>query len=605
MRRLRIIDLTGGDQPLFNEDSSLALVANGEIYNHLELREELEGKGHVFKTHSDCETILHLYEQHGEEFIHKLRGMFAFALHDVKKKTVFIARDRLGEKPLYYYSSASELVFSSEMKSLLACLRSRGLKTDADALNMFLHYQYVPEPYTCVEGVKKLPAGHYMTVSLDGLSVTLKRYWDYDMIKPVSGNPAELVREGFDELSRFIIRSDVPVGVALSGGIDSSAIAVFAAKHYKDRMHAFSVGYPGRPKNDERAQAKGLADKVGFRFHEVELKTEEFAKDFCDLVYHMDDPIADIAAYGYYSVNREARKHGIPVLLSGIGGDELFWGYAWMRDAVDKNRDKLRIARGEATGIKNMVSAAMDFRKTDMLLSPLNTLKNVISNVSAVRNKFASNPNRFIFYDEHPDFNGALGFAPALYTEGFRDKVDASRLYSFFTDENWDDVAYKLCEFLMRTWLYSNCVALSDRMSMASSVEGRLPFLDYRFVELVMGLRKTYPEDYKLGYKSWFIEAMKGIIPDEVLTRKKSGFTPPVKEWYGAVVRRYGGLCADGYLVNAGVMKRKEMIDFINSAANGGRLFFAYKIVLLEVWCRRFIVGESLGENAGEAGHAV
>lgn len=597
MRRLKIIDIEGGEQPLFNEDSSLALVANGEIYNSVELREELEKQGHIFKTRSDVETILHLYEEKGEDCVHSLRGMFAFVLYDKKKQKVFFARDRLSEKPFYFYKSDEELVFSSEMNSLLVYLRPRGIEIDHDSINMYFHYQFVPEPFTCIKGVNKLPAAHYMTLSMRDFSLVQKKYWDIEDVEPLSGHPPELIREAFDELTKLVIRADVPVGLSLSGGIDSTAIACFAKKHYGDNMHAFSVGYSGRPANDERRKAENLARKLGLHFHDIELKTEDLVSFFPELVYHMDDPIADIAAFGYYSVSKLAREKGVPVLLTGFGGDELFWGYEWVRKTVEKNFLKQEIQSGRAGRgnlFAELLQAFRNTRKKDMLFHPLLTVKSIAEDAKKKGARYFENPSRFIFYDEVPDFDLAFDFINAIGAEDFKDNVDNRKLYSFFTsDGEWDNLPIKTCNNLFQTWLYSNCIALGDRMSMASSVESRLPFMDHKLVELVMGLRKTYHDDYKLGYKQWFIEAMKGVIPDEVLKRKKRGFTPPVDEWYSAIVKHYGELCYDGCLVSMEIMKKQELINFITGAFSiPGKLFFAYKLVLLELWLRKVVEGE-------------
>jgi asparagine synthase (glutamine-hydrolysing) len=601
MRRLKIIDLDGGSQPLFNEDSTLALVCNGEIYNHVELRAELEEKGHNFSTESDCETILHLYEEDGVEALRKLRGMFAFALFDKGNEKLIVARDRLGEKPLYYASTSEGLVFSSEMKSLLTMLRPNGVDIDPDAINMFFHYQYVPEPYTCIKGVKKLPAAHYMTVSLDDLSVELVEYWSLTDVAPVSGDPATLIGKAFDELSEIIIRSDVPVGVSLSGGIDSSAIACFAAKHYKDKLHAFSVGYEGRPETDERDDAKDLAKSLGLEFHDVELSTNGFIDSFPDLVSRMDDPIADIAAYSYYSVHKSARENGVPVLLSGFGGDELFWGYDWVRDAIEKSQKKFDVINGLEEGLSKSQSIKDGASKLKRqvgvkrgLRKPFESAKIFLNAIGAERDMYTKNPDRFILYDEHPDFASALTMKEGLYTGSFKGRVDDARLYSFFTSSDWSDIPMKVMDFIFHTWLYSNCVALGDRMSMASSIEGRLPFLDYRFVELVAGLLKSSKGEATTGHKEWFVEAIRGMVPEGVLTRKKRGFTPPVREWYRGVVERYGELVKGGFLVSRSIMKPEPLYKLMDEALTGkGDLFFAYKVLLMELWLRRFINDEA------------
>ena len=605
MRRLKIIDLTGGDQPISNEDGFLILIANGEIYNYIELREELEKRGHKFKTHSDCETILHLYEESGEECLQNLRGMFAFALFDKNKKKLFIARDRLSEKPLYYYKTDDVVVFSSEMKSLIIYLREKDIRINHDAINMYFHYQYVPEPFTCIDGILKLPAAHYITISLKDFSFHLVKYWDIEDVEPVSGDPAVLIREAFDGLSRVIIRADVPVGVALSGGIDSSAIAVLGAKYYKEKMHAFSVGYPGRPQNDEREMALELSKKLGFTYHEVELNTEDLVNSFPEMVYSMDDPIADIAAFGYYSVNKLARRHNVPVILSGIGGDELFWGYLGVTTAVEKNLQKRKSVSNKESQVlgllaKNIYTDIRNIGKRQQMIPAVISVINNFKNIRIRYDKVLSKPDTFILYDDD-DFLTAFGYLETLYEGDFKQRVHEEELFSFFSGRDWDEVPIQVCKILFETWLFSNCVALGDRMSMASSIELRLPFLDYSFVELIMGLRKTYRDDYKLGYKKWFVDAMKGIIPEEILNRRKRGFTPPVSQWYKAVIDRYGRLCRDGYLVSSGMMRGDKVMELIDRSRSQRKdLFFSYKIVLMELWCRIFISGDDYRGISGK-----
>lgn len=216
--------------------------------------------------------------------------------------------------------------------------------------------------------------------------------------------------------------------------------------------------------------------------------------------------------------------------------------------------------------------------------------------MKAIRRKFTENPDRFILWDETPDFKPAFGFKKYLYTKEFEDSVREDMLYSFFTTEDWESVPFKTCSFLLKPWNGSNTVVLGDRMSMAFSVESRLPFLDYKFMELVMGLRKTNGDDYKLGPKSWFIEAMRDVIPEEILRRDKRGFTPPRNEWLEAVVDRYGRFCCDGCLVSNGIMQKDRIVNFFVDVSSGnGKLFFAYKLVLLELWLRKFVEGKECG----------
>ncbi|HEV8158639.1 MAG TPA: asparagine synthase (glutamine-hydrolyzing), partial [Pyrinomonadaceae bacterium] len=241
MRRLSIIDPNGGWQPLYNEDKSLALIINGEIYNYIELRERLKASGHRFRTDADGEVILHLYEENDADFISHLRGMFAFALWDEKRRRLILARDRMGEKPLYLYERDGELFFASELKGLL---RSNFVpfELDARAVNLYFYYQYVPEPLTAVKNVRKLDAARMLILDVENWRITEKTYWKMEDAPPIEGEPRDVIREKLEEVSKLIVRSDMPVGVALSGGLDSSIVAAFAAKQ-QPNLHAFSVGY--------------------------------------------------------------------------------------------------------------------------------------------------------------------------------------------------------------------------------------------------------------------------------------------------------------------------------------------------------------------------
>ncbi|NLE06165.1 MAG: asparagine synthase (glutamine-hydrolyzing), partial [Crenarchaeota archaeon] len=346
MRRLSIIDVNSGNQPLYNEDGSIVLVANGEIYNYCELIESLKIRNHHFNTKSDCETILHLYEEYGENCVHYLRGMFAFALWDSKKNKILLVRDRMGEKPLYIYENNDIIIFSSEMKSLL----NSGLipfDINPTAVDLFFHYLYIPEPKTAIKNVRKLPAGNIFCIDLLTWKQKEIRYWSIESAPPLFGNPVEIIRDELDSVSDLIIRSDVPVGIALSGGLDSSAIAALTTEKYPEKMHGFSIGYSGRPFCDEREDAQKFADYLDIYFHDVELKTDNLVSLFPDLIAYSDDPISDISSYGYYSVAKLAHENGISVILQGHGSDELFWGYPWVKEAVFETNRKRQLLKGK------------------------------------------------------------------------------------------------------------------------------------------------------------------------------------------------------------------------------------------------------------------
>src|SRR5437660_2500312 len=245
----------------------------------------------------------------------------------------------MGEKPLYLYQNNGQLLFASEMKGLLAS-GMVPFELDPNAANLYFHYQYVPEPSTPLKGVRKLDAAHLLTVDVDPWRVEDRCYWRMEDAEPLEGDPAQLIRQELETVSEIVIRSDVPVGVALSGGLDSSAIAALAARKYPGTMHAFSVGYKGRPESDERADARALADYLEMPFHDIELETGAMIDSFPEVVYWRDDPIADISGGGYYSAMTLARGHGVPVVLQGQGGDELFWGYNWVRNGARQSARK-------------------------------------------------------------------------------------------------------------------------------------------------------------------------------------------------------------------------------------------------------------------------
>lgn len=567
MRRLSIIDLQGGWQPLYNEDKSLVLIMNGEIYNFIELTAELKARGHAFATHSDGEVILHLYEEEGIDCLRHLRGMFAFALLDQIQRKVYIVRDRMGEKPLYLHETTDAIYFASEMKSLLRIGRIP-FELDAPAVNDYFHYQYVPEPKTPLKAVRKLPRAHYLEIKLAEWKAEERTYWDMEAAAPVEGNPVKLVRNELDQLCELVIRSDVPVGVALSGGLDSSAIAALAAKKYPGTMHAFSVGYPGRPANDERNDAKVLADALGMPIHEIELETADLVSNFEKLNFQRDDAIADIAGLGYYSVSKAAREHGVPVLLQGQGGDEMFWGYSWVKDAAEGTDRKIGRA-GEPPSLKRFFKAVLGKRAGPR---PLNHV------------------HRPIFHELAPDFRMALTDARNYYTDSFAQALGDASAYDLFTlEEPWKYSDILITRLICDTYLLENGIAQGDRLSMANSVELRLPFVDYKLVELVIGLRKSYQDDpdYRRFPKPWLRGAMRGILPEFIIQRPKQGFAPPVIEWHNALFKAYGKYLDGGFLVQARVLTEEAGAALANGIFPAGAVTpMSFKALVLEIWCR-------------------
>lgn len=579
MRRLSIIDLEGGWQPLYNEDRSLALIANGEIYNYIELRREL--RHHQFQTGSDCETILHLYEEYGLDCLHHLRGMFAFALWDSRRNRLFLARDRMGEKPLYLMQTEACLRFASELKALPIA----NLPLDPRSVDLFFHYNLLPEPYTPVQGVRKLPAGHYLTLDTPTWQIEEHCYWDMRDAPPIEGDPVEHVKAQLSEIGQLIIRSDVPVGIALSGGLDSSGLTALAAQNYQGTLHAFTVGYTGDYDGDERNDAQALADYLKVPYHTVAIDGREVVDALPQLVAQADDPIADIAGYGYYTVNRMAREHGVPVMLQGQGGDELFWGYEWARLATADNIAKQR-GGGYLAHIRHLMQTKPG--KVPSWKDPLLPLK---YHYQTRRRWQALRHNPDYTYFELFRFMG-FDVAQARMRQHYGTAMQdvPARWANHLTQLPWDNIPLQMTYLQWRIYLLENGIAQGDRLSMASSVELRLPLVDYRLVETVIGLRKTNPDDFRGTPKQWLRAAMREFLPEWVMQRPKRGFTPPVRAWQAAIMARYSHLLVDGYLVQNKIISAKSARIFAQGL--GDEQFnspIPYKALYLEMWCRAML----------------
>jgi asparagine synthase (glutamine-hydrolysing) len=550
VRRLSIIDLNGGWQPLYNEDRSVALVMNGEIYNYVELRRQLAARGHRFRSEVDCEVVVHLYEDYGLDFVQHLRGMFAIALWDQRRGRLVLARDRIGEKPLYLYEADGLLLFASELKGLLAS----GLvpfELDPVAVDLFFHYQYVPEPRTALKGVRKLPAGHLLVVDTEPWTVSTPCYWRLQDAPPLDGDPGELLIDELLAISEIIVRADVPLGIALSGGLDSSSVAALLARERPGGLHAFSVGYQGSPRFDERAAAKAVAEHLRLPFHDVELGVADVVASFPSLVVSWDDPIADMAGYGYRAIMQLARAHDVPVIFQGQGGDELFWGYPYVREAVE------------------------------------DSLRRVADWDRARAGPDALPPGQISFYDLTPEFQLAQARMAALYQPEFAAAVRYAGPTSLFRlSPPWEHPDVQVTKGIMEIYLLENGVAQGDRLSMASSVELRLPLLDYRFVETVVGLRKTR-SDHRLPPKAWLRAALRHSLPEWVTNRPKQPFSTPFLDWCLALLASYGEQLDDGYLVQAGVLRGEAAKELrCQTYPTGPAASLAFKALVLEFWCR-------------------
>jgi asparagine synthase (glutamine-hydrolysing) len=557
MRRLSIIDVAGGKQPLFNETGDIAITCNGEIYNHHELRAELQGLGHSFATHSDIETIVHAYEEWGLDCLKRLRGMYALAMWDRRKGQLLLARDRMGEKPLYLHrDEAGRLWWASEIKAITSVM-PKPLRMSPEAFNLYLTFQYLPEPVCPVEGIEQLLAGHYLVVMPGVEHGKPVPYADLSEARERVTDPVAVTEKILDSACRMMGMADVPVAVALSGGIDSSLVAALTAKHFPGQLHAFTIGYEGRPESDERGFAQTLATELGLQFTEIELRTEDVIAEFPDLMEAMDTPIGDIAAFGYYSVAKASRAAGYPVLLSGLGGDEFFWGYDWVREAMLRNEALLSSESPKQSWWRRLTRRVPETRPD--------------------------------FFGVHAELRNGDKWSRGLMPEEVRSNLPEG----YWLDEESLDLSQPLhlavSNLLNRTWLRSNCLALMDRMTMAHSVEGRLPLLDVELVDRVTGMRNQGLADWRKPHKWLLVEALRGALPADVLSRRKQGFTPPAHDWMAGIVDRYRPLLRNGALVRQGLLDAQKA----EGRFPGVGLSFLYKLVLLECWARLRLEGQS------------
>lgn len=599
--RLSILDLSKkGHQPMASNCGRYWITYNGEIYNFIELRKELIQLGHAFKSKSDTEVLMAAYVQWGNSCVENLLGMFAFAIWDRKEKSLFLARDRIGEKPLYYWLDDNRFVFSSELKSLIPLLPAVP-HLSPEAIDSYFHYQFIPEPKTALQGIHKLPSAHLMEIKCGKWYAHPKRYWSIENVPPVSGDPSELIRLELERSIDLTLRSDVPVGIALSGGIDSGVIAALAASKTSSPIKAFCIGYPGRPPYDERNKAEKLAKLYAIPFIDLELQTKNFVGNFPKLVADLDEPIADIAAYGHYAVMKLAADHGIKVMLSGIGGDELFWGYDWLiraksqtnlkRELVEKNSKITKIISELLEG----VAFGEIYQK--ILKSPVvpKLIREVLFNGVKLVEMSVHKPDQLVFYNLVPDFQRAIGITSKLYTPDFSKKVPHRNPYSPFANalrsvQDSNGINIQICKLLFETWLVSNCLSLGDRVSMTSSVETRFPFLDYKLIETVMGIMRNMP-DGGFERKILFKKAIIDILPSEFINRPKQGFRPPVEEWMTAIIHKHIHQIRNGHLVSNNIISLKYLNKMLKNIDNFSPYsFMLYKMIILEIWYNDVVV---------------
>lgn len=585
-RRLSIVDVAAGHQPMTNEDSSLHITYNGEIYNHADFRPALEASGHTYRTHCDTETILHLYEEYGESCVNHLRGMFAFAIWDQRRRELFIARDRLGVKPLYYtHTDDGSLYFGSEIKTLL----------EAGAVKPEINFQALPDylanhatsgEETLFRGVKRLLPGHTL-LWRDG-EVQLKKYWDVSFAKTSDEGRSERDYiaewgEMFRTSVRLRLMADVPLGMFLSGGIDSSAIAAVMSRMVDEPIKTFSVAFAEREAN-ELEYARIVARAFKTDHHEIVVSPEDFFNALPRLVWHEDEPLAHPSSVALYFVSHLASQQ-VKVVLTGEGSDELLAGYGRYRKTIFNLALGARYENLTTTGIRKTIKAGIaglpaGSKVKQKLLRTFLTLSPTIES---------------IYFDNFAVFSRTM--QNDLLTAEARERIGISDPYAGVRAVLQQTDASSLLDRLLyadiKTYLHE-LLMKQDQMSMATSVESRVPFLDHKLVEFTSRL----PERLKLrGWTTKYIlrKSMQGVLPETILSRSKMGFPVPIGAWFRGA---YSSV-VDEYVLSERAMSRGLFNpDFVRSLVKrhqtGGENHSErlWALVNFEMWLRQFFDGE-------------
>jgi asparagine synthase (glutamine-hydrolysing) len=571
--RLSIIDLSAaGHQPMTNEDGSLWLVYNGEMYNYADLRRELLAAGHRFTSNTDTEVVLHAYEEWGLKCLDRFRGMFAFGLWDSKRQRLFAARDRLGIKPLIYTEQDGVFLFASELKTLLSSELIEP-RLSLPALHQYLSFYAIPTPYTILEDVWALPPGHYLTHEHGQL--TIERYWDVPPAQPLQADEAELraeLRRLLEESIRLRMIADVPVGAFLSGGVDSSAVVALMTRISGERLKTFSIGFGSEGAGiDERSDARVLAEHYGTDHHEVIVSGGEVREQLDAIIEAMDQPSGD--GLNTYLVSQATAQH-VKVALSGLGGDELFAGYPQFRlfqrmqgyaDAWDRLPAPAQAVARAGAGALDVGRRALSWLEDDFL-----------GRYGRVR----------ILYDEErkgalctPETRAALADAePSL-----------AYLSRFTMPEEQDPVA-RLTRLELKNYMAHTLLRDTDVMSMAHSLGVRVPLIDHELVEFAVNL----PANLKLrnGRAKWiFTEALSDVLPSEVVNRPKRGFEMPVAEWLRGDLRPVLDDVLSERAVAARGLFDPAVVDGVYQEflRGEGAYMYVWSLVSLELWMRRFI----------------
>lgn len=576
-RRLSIIDVEGGSQPIGNEDGSLQIVFNGEIYNFVELRKELEGAGHIFKTRSDTEVIVHAYEQWGKGCVERFNGMFAFALWDSNKREVFLARDHLGVKPLYYVELGGRILFGSEIKALLQdqeCPRD----VDVESLADLFTFRYVPSPKTLFNGIRKLPAGHRMTLSAKGIAV--ERFWGWTPQLRERWNEDALIEEYcalLEDAVRLQLRSDVPLGIFLSSGVDSGALLAIMSRYSSGPVQAFTIGFEGGEKTNEVEDAKSMARMFGAHHYFMEVRPEDYLKYYENYLWDLEEPVGNETAAAFYFVSKIAREK-VKVALAGQGADEPWAGYdRYLGAKLSTLYSQIpSIVTGPLASVVNRIPGRFE------------RLKRGVSSLSEpdMLIRFTKMYSFFSAEMKQQLFKGPL--LARIADDAYRSKEALRRLQS---DVKELDPVTQMLYIDTRANLPDDLLMVGDKTSMANSLEVRVPFLDHRLVEFIESLPLALKLNGLTG-KYLHKKTMVRWLPKEVVYRKKKGFANPVEDWFRTKMRPFVEECLLSVHSGVGRFFDQQYIRRMLEKDREGREQLRrhlYLLVSFELWHRTFM----------------
>ena len=580
MRRLSILDLGTGHQPICNEDGTVWVVFNGEIYNHAELRQDLEARGHRFTTHSDTECLVHLYEEYGVEGISRLRGMFAYAIWDSRKHQLLLVRDRFGKKPLYFSQTRDGLYFGSELK----CLRVTGIPLDLDseAMKLYLQFSYVPEPHSIFQQVRKILPGGWLLYDASG-KVTEGRYWTLPVPQsepPPGLNEAqalERLRDLFDESVRIRMEADVPLGAFLSGGIDSSAVVASMALASAAPVKTFSIGFEEKGYN-ELEYAQAVADRYKTEHHTLIVRPDSVDL-ISRLARYFDEPFADSSAIPTYLVSKFAAEH-VKVILTGDGGDELFAGYNsfFQIEALTRWDAMPRAARRALTWVSDLLPYSAYGKNYLHAVGRPNSLERYFE-------------SEYVPYA----LNQAL-FRPALRMP--LDEAEIRRYFQHCLPPTGTDTLTQALYFEATAKLTGDMLVKVDRMSMASSLEVRCPLLDHRLAEFAAQIPHRWKMKNGQG-KYCFLEAVRERLPEVVWNRPKRGFSVPIAEWFRGPLRPMLWDLLTSPAFAARDLVSSEFLRYVLEEHDAGRRDnrgVLWRLLILELWFREW-KGAPIGEE--------